>query len=605
MNKLHDDIQNDYYFGLSRENEKPKKIADVNPYTVEDTMPIQKVSYSTEEALLMHKPILDFYFFLAHGENINSNHNYYPIQTDFAAITMYSMPYELYRDPLSELFKQNNSQYVCRLIYGACPKIPIVNKDTGKKIVYLPPLIFSGEEKYGNTYFKEHMGLYHFKISKEDYITGSYSEKLPICKVRKSRKIMTNDDLIRFNNITYTTIFEWIESDCKAEGIDSNSIMLGIMSCQVYQGKELDYDDIKTIIPKNVEVTSQNEFINSLTNIPDNKYISLKIKITNFGDNKWNPEELNKKTSDTVYYQCGPWYMFLESAGFINSEDIKSKIVCSRNTKEFNIFKLIDYMYISFKKSQYITVRFPIISGLNILFNFINNYYNNSPYIVMFTPIFKKEWQGGIGSNMISLLGRDSGKLYYICFSLLYEKYYENTEFLEFGNEYIEKNINKLMTIPESKEGYDWSLANYDYIDLLFTINDAREFVNRPKYSVQHFANLLQMQNGVIISEETCYTAEPISKVNPSIIHTTQSINQRTNLDDLNEVLSKRGGKKIKRKNKKSRKKNISKKNYTRKKTLKNKKQLGGNNELDDFEKLMLEIDRKNDVKSKLILNNI
>ena len=38
--------------------------------------------------------ILHFYLWVSQGENVSSNHNYYPIETKFAALTFYSQPFE-------------------------------------------------------------------------------------------------------------------------------------------------------------------------------------------------------------------------------------------------------------------------------------------------------------------------------------------------------------------------------------------------------------------------------------------------------------------------------------------------------------------------------
>jgi hypothetical protein len=571
-----------YGLYLARKNEEPKNLADENPFAVEDTLPVKKMSYGAEEHSLMEQPILDFYFFVAHGNNINSNHNFYPIETDFEALTMYSMPYELYRDTLIPLFKQNNSEHVCRLIYGACPKIPIVNKDTGKKIVYLPPLIFSGDD-LRNKYLVEHMGLYHFKISKEGYITGSHSVKKPVCKVMKSRKIVTNDILLVYNKLTYSNIFNWIEKDCKRNNIDPNSVMLGIMSCQSYQGKN-NNTNITSLIPKQIN-TMISSFINTLTDIQSDKYISLQIDWTT---QSFNPIQLNKKTEyyrDHGASQCGWWNVFLLSAGFVNTEreDQVSEIICSRK-KEFSIFELIKYVYPYSLSNEQMVIRFPIINGLNIIFNYINNFEipDSSPedatYTILFCPVFKSR-NGGFGSDKICLLIRGRTQLYYICYSDYTKKYYEYSEILKLGNDKVDENINKLMTLTDSKSE-DYELSGYDYIDIVFIVKDIKYFtgrgINKPNYNKEQFKNLLEDNNGIIINKET-----------------------------YNDIASNKGGKKIKRKNKKSNKKIRSKKNYTRKRIMKNKKQLGGNNDPDTFEKLMLTIDRENDVETKLILNNI
>ena len=99
---------------------------------------------------VLSQPILDFYLFISHGNTISANHNYYPIKTEFRAVTLYSKPYESYIDTLGKLLKDyetSETQGICRFVYGSCPKVPIVDKESGEKFVYLPPVIFQPEKQ--------------------------------------------------------------------------------------------------------------------------------------------------------------------------------------------------------------------------------------------------------------------------------------------------------------------------------------------------------------------------------------------------------------------------------------------------------------------------
>ena len=113
---------------------------------------------------------IDFYLWIAHGTNVSSEQNYYPIETKFQAINLYSSPREIiYADFLEKLSQKIKTTTpipeLCNLISGTCSYIPIINEKKNVKVVYLPPLIFgtisdplSIEHKY--------IGLWHFKVHK-------------------------------------------------------------------------------------------------------------------------------------------------------------------------------------------------------------------------------------------------------------------------------------------------------------------------------------------------------------------------------------------------------------------------------------------------------
>ena len=73
---------------------------------------------------------VDFFIWLLHGGNVSSNHNFYPMNIKYQSAVFYSKPYTpIYSDEL------NYYDDACRLLGGACPIIPIIDKKTGKKIV--------------------------------------------------------------------------------------------------------------------------------------------------------------------------------------------------------------------------------------------------------------------------------------------------------------------------------------------------------------------------------------------------------------------------------------------------------------------------------------
>lgn len=228
--------------------------------------------------------ILHFYLWITHGANVSSNRNYYPLETKFAALTFYSHPFEkTYEHFLLNLEKgitsqdtEGGSNDICKLITGSCPIIPIINKDTNQKTVYLPPLTFSvnpAEDKVEEGYlgktenklYERLMGLYYFSLVKTD------TSK---CKVIVSQQILSHADLLNLQTYTYSTIFQKVLKNCGEKQIDPENVMLGIYSCQERYDKyipEYNQLDIRDMIPKYANISIEHaSTLNSINDYSEN-----------------------------------------------------------------------------------------------------------------------------------------------------------------------------------------------------------------------------------------------------------------------------------------------------------------------------------------------
>ena len=140
--------------------------------------------------------VLNFYLWISHGTNVSGNHNYYPIETKFRALTFYSRPFEIITSsPLLNLDQfirtGRDNPGICGLISGSCPHIPIVNKETKQKIVYLPPLIF-GVDANDHADVKRFSGLYHFSLIKTN------NENCKVVDLKQILDLTISDILLLF-----------------------------------------------------------------------------------------------------------------------------------------------------------------------------------------------------------------------------------------------------------------------------------------------------------------------------------------------------------------------------------------------------------------------
>jgi hypothetical protein len=548
------------------------------------------------------QPYLDFYYMSCHGSNINTNNNFYPIDTKVSGVILYSSPYESYADRFEEMFKKNNSKYVCRFIYGSCPRIPVYDKLTGESKVYLPPLVFSADDKEPE--FMESMGLYHFRMTLERYEMTSYVK--PICKVIESTKVISNNDLIlKYKQVgfTYSDIMNMVETDCRKKNINPRSVLLAISSCQAY-GRTLDDIAIQTDVTKTIprHVTSGKIYY-SIDEVPYNESFATALTLHDFDPINYHPQyledEATKVLRNTSFLakdkKCASLIAFVVASGFMTSENAESQALCSITQGNFNIFNLIKYVYPQEVDNDFIVCRMPSKYALNYLLRDINNF--DESYFVV---IGGKVPPGKNEPDFIYLLGRDQDKIYFIIYYTQFNMFYTD-KVLEFelGFEYIDEITDTLLFIA------DPDIIGPDpnsYLDVVFNVGIP--FV----YDKAQMNTIIKDNKGVIITPDTYKTALAPKTGGQRRKRTTRKIRhsktKRTN--KRKNRFSKKGPKypKYPKCPSSSRKRKHS--HYAHK--IFNKNRIGsmwqqaGASQLDPFEQLMMDMDKKNNTQSRLIM---
>ena len=520
--------------------------------------------------------ILHFYLWVSHGANVSSNRNYYPIETKFAALTFYSHPfetiYETFLDTLDKSIKFENteggSNDICKLITGSCPIIPVINKDTKQKIVYLPPLIFTPEfpkdlkidEQSGEKY----MGLYYFSLIKTN------NEN---CKVIENKRILTNNDLInlQLKTITYSTIFQKVLQDCEKKNLDPDSVMLGIYSCQSKYDKyipEYNQLDITNMIPKYANISvDRASIINNIYEYNPNAYSSPCFIIDNNQFTGW--EALgNIKTQG-----CG--LNILSYYGIISTTSAREETVCL-TSKGTSIFRILDYInqYYFIKKynvnnMEYLILRLKIKNGVTILIDFMKRYKTHNKYAIIFKVyrenIFLDKKQGNIYSEVghtVSIACYNEEIMYIDA---------QGSVFINLQGT-LEEQVNQLSNYLLEK--------SFTYIDIIFTYNNRKQ----PYDSNLPIINKSNIEEG--INNDNCV-------IRPRPVYLVYG--GKKNKNNIKKTY-KRLTNKIKNKSKKHINTHKNDKKY--KKNNRNK-QYGG---YDAFEELMLNTDKKNGIKTNIVL---
>ena len=526
--------------------------------------------------------ILHFYLWVSHGANVSSNRNYYPIETKFAALTFYSHPFETihetFLDTLDKSIKFENteggSSFICKLMTGSCPIIPVINKDTKQKIVYLPPLIFTPEfqkdlkndEESAEESAEKYIGLYYFSLIKTNNDN---------CKVIENKRILTNNDLInlQLKTITYSTIFQKVLQDCEKKKLDPNSVMLGIYSCQSKYDKyipEYNQLDIRNMIPKYANISvDRASIINNIYEYNPNAYSSPCFIIDNNQFTTW--EALgNIKTQG-----CG--LNILSYYGIISTTYAREETVCL-TSKGTSIFRIIDYInqYYFIKKynvnnMEYLILRLEIKNGILILIDFMKRYKTHNKYAIIFKVyrenIFLDKKQGNIYSEVghtVSIAGYN-GEIMYIDA--------QGSVFINLQGT-LEEQVNQLSNYLLEK--------SFRYIDIIFTYNNRKQ---------SYDSNLPSINKSII--EQGINNGNCVIRPRPvDLLYGGKSNDNKKNKKKTYKT-SKPKGKKTKTKTIKNNKKD--------KKINRRNKQYGG---YDTFEELMLDTDKKNGIKSNIILQS-
>jgi hypothetical protein len=527
--------------------------------------------------------ILHFYLWVSHGANVSSNRNYYPIETKFAALTFYSHPfetiYETFLDTLDKSIKFENTEGgsidICKLMTGSCPIIPVINKDTKQKIVYLPPLIFTPEFpedlKNDDESAVKYIGLYYFSLIKTNNDN---------CKVIESKRILTNNDLInlQLKTITYSTIFQKVLQDCEKKKLDPNSVMLGIYSCQSKYDKyipEYNQLDITNMIPKYANISIDHAYIiNNIYEYNPNAYSSPCFIIDNNQFTGW--EALgNIKTQG-----CG--LNILSYYGIISKTSAREETVCL-TSKGTSIFRILDYINQNYfikkynvNNMEYLILRLEIKNGITILIDFMKNYKTHNKYAIIFKIYRENTFLDKKQGNIYSEVGHTVSVACY------------NEEI-----SYIDPQGSVFINFQGTQEEQVNQLSNYllqnsfKYIDIIFTYNNRKQ---------PYDSNLPTINKSIIeqgINNGNCV-------IRPRPVDLVYGGKNKNKNKKKTYKTYKQKGKKIKTRTIKNIHKK-SKNTHRNNKKNNSNKQYGG---YDTFEEVMLDTDKNNGIKSNIILQS-
>jgi len=287
----------------------------------------------------MSEPI-NFFLWVSHGSNVSSENNFYPIQTKFKSIILYSKPFQkIYGKDLDEV-----TENPCRLILGTCPYIP-VNSGSGNH-VFLPPLIFANKEEEPDGIVEKYTGLYHFVLDVDPTQTSKPSDiqfGAPLnCVVTNSdNKLYNHGDFIHMygsRRITYSQIFKLVTDESRKMNLNPEDVLLGIYSCQeVIDAYSGEYNrQISNLIPKRIDTNLiEAAPIFTIYNYPENSYVSLTCMsiINMFPD--W------KTLADITHQGCA--LNVLSYFGIIPQTSAREQTVCL-SLKGTSIFKIIDFI---------------------------------------------------------------------------------------------------------------------------------------------------------------------------------------------------------------------------------------------------------------------
>jgi hypothetical protein len=506
---------------------------------------------------------INFFLWVSHGTNVSSENNFYPIQTEFKSIILYSKPLQpIFLDELDEITKNP-----CKLVLGSCPYIPVENDMFGKH-VFLPPLIFNNNEPEPYYQMRVATGLYHYNIKtnyEQPQILGKNLLDLPQnCIAHKNHIYNYRDflDMYKTNFITYSQIFKLVTDTCKKMNLDSKDILLGIFSCQeVMDTYAKEYTkEISNLIPKQVQPNLMLSNIFTSDNYPENSFISLNVMPINKMIKNWN------KIVEITHQGCA--LNVLSYFNIIPRTSAREQIVCLP-MKGTSIFKIIDFINTFIIEKNIINhlgffvARCQFDDGIIKIANFMLNY-DEDNYCVIF-KMYKKNYtentkQSHTGHTVAMFKYNES--YYYVD---PHQNILQKINISDFG-----QFINNIKMVTGN---------NWNFIDLIFIVKNERFPENRPQESSENFIN--DIPDGV----------------DTSIVVRTPDI--------------KFGGKKLFKKMRNNKKKSIKKRKNKRVKTRKNKRNkniyVGGNDimNLDTFERLMINIDKKNNIPTTLSIFEI
>jgi len=535
----------------------------------------------------MDNETIDCFVIIIHGTNVSSVNRFYPIETKYQSVIFHSRPFQVLKKTHVDKVMANP----CRYILGSCPKIPTAyTENSNKKYVMLPPLGF-GVKQNEIDEIKPYIGLYYMKIKMNNYRLSEESKINPdteyelSCDVVVNEKILDNEYFLRThgnvdgdkkNYITYSQIYKYIDIQCLQRNISPKNVVLIIMSCQ---SRDVNYIDkysqkITNLLPRNeMDIPAANIF--SIKNPPSaNMNISPTIIIYEKGLKNWNA------LANIKFQGCG--LNVLSYFEIIDENFAREKTMCL-NIQGTSIFKIVDYINNSLIQNYninwpgYLIIRMDINDGFKLLTDFMSKYPKNKFAIIfkMYNELFQKNTQN------YSQMGHTVALYKNVDNSILFIDPQAEIQ-LQLVN--FQQSANMLKN-PSGQLPYGNS---FKYIDIIFTVSDSQKpFANdRPIYNFKDFQDnsidfdILERPKGYIHGGKVNFKNKKTKKHNTRI-KKTKKYNTK--------VKTTKAKRKINRK-----------KNY-----------YGGEipeNDLDEFEKFMIETDKKNNIPTvldKIEINDI
>jgi hypothetical protein len=535
---------------------------------------------------------VDFFLWLLHGGNVSSNHNFYPINVKYQSLVFYSNPYTGATSDELKTFSENS----CKLLGGACPIIPVIDQKTGQKIAYLPPLVFVFIKNDAPNIQAE-SGLYHYRIFQTE-TSSLFEPKKTSCESEKTTILNYNICLKLFGDrspITYSMLFSQINNYCKNKNINPEDAVTGIFSCQTKMNDYLknynQTDIISSYVPRRmVNTLEQSKIFNYNDFFNNSKTLYATPCIVPAYKKEWKP------LASLKHQGCA--LNVLSYYGLIEENTARENAVCL-NIQGTSIYTIVDYINklavnMGNVNDGYMICRLPFLYGINLLYLFLfklSLYGQNCACIFkLYNESHKNDKLSQMGHTISLFKDTTRGQIFLIDPQQNFDKLINVPVDDINKNSLNENNLNSYSVI------YNFFRANQymqNEIDIIFTVvdnNEAFPSINRLYFTKENLANQV---------------LGPVDRQTERFIDRDTSINyggyniKKTQKNKIRIKKSKSN------KNKKITKSNKNKKN---KKITKNKKNIvkkykgGGEEELDNFEKMMTQIDEKSGIETAIVI---
>jgi hypothetical protein len=363
---------------------------------------------------------VDMFLWVSHGGNVSSNNTYFPVETKFNSIILYSRPFEiLTAKKLRDMFDREP----CRFILGTCPKIPILNKENNKKYCFLPPITFENDANEQEEEIKQLSGLYFLRITYFQFLDNTRSKILKRnkeesdfkrrflqfkdsgCKLEYEKMVDHQELIDKYGSrtkITYSQIFQLVLEKCALKNLKPENILLGIASCQIQNELYVSgYEDftISNLIPKHIN--KEISFPKIIGKTGYFFYLNYYISPTIIPLSKYFPRPW-QALAQAKHQGCG--LNVLSYFYIIKETEAREKTVCL-NIKGQTIFNILEYLYKHFKEGStkeykgeprmneehkeelgegFLIIRYDFVNAIKVMLNFLHNFNPNYGYALFF-----------------------------------------------------------------------------------------------------------------------------------------------------------------------------------------------------------------------------